>query len=115
MKKSALIFGLAATLLFSAVGLFIYGDTQVPAPEFTGKLKDLLPPSPSGWTMKEKPIADTPEIQQAVGELLNFSDGVFADYTNAAGDRLSVYIAYWVPGKMLYPLIDNHTPDIRLR
>ena len=45
-------------------------------------------------------------------ELLNFSDGVFADYTNAAGDRLSVYIAYWMPGKMSHRLIASHTPDI---
>jgi len=57
MKKSALLFGLAATLLFSAVGLVIYGDTQVPAPQFTGTLKDLLPTPPPGWTMKENPIA----------------------------------------------------------
>lgn len=112
MKKSSLFVTLALVLLGTALSLVIYGETQVPPPRFTGTLKGLLPSPPPGWALKEKPIADTPEMQQAVGELLNFSDGVFADYTNAAGDRLSVYIAYWVPGKMSHRLVASHTPDV---
>jgi hypothetical protein len=99
-------------LLVVAVGLVIYGTTHIPEARFTSRLNDLLPPAPSGWSMKEKPIADSEELKQAVGEILNFDDGVFVDYTNASGERLSVYIAYWTPGKMSHRLIAVHTPDV---
>jgi hypothetical protein len=99
-------------LLIAAIILVVYGSTQLPEPRFTGRLHDLLPPAPAAWTMKEKPIADSEELKQAVGELLNFDDGVFVDYTNGSGDRLSVYIAYWTPGKMSHRLVAAHTPDV---
>ena len=99
-------------LLVFAIGLVLYGTTHVPQPRFTGRLVDLLPAAPTGWIMKEKPIADSEELKQAVGEILNFDDGVFVDYTNASGERLSVYIAYWTPGKMSHRLIAVHTPDV---
>jgi hypothetical protein len=103
---------IAACLLLVAIALVIYGSTTIPAPRFTGRVADLLPPAPSGWALKEKPIADSEELKQAVGELLNYDDGVFVDYTNAVGDRLSVYIAYWTPGKMSHRLVAGHTPDV---
>lgn len=112
MKKSVALLSAAALLLLGAVGLVAYGTAQIPPPTFHGRLHDFLPPPPPGWTMKEKPIADTPEMKQAVGELLNFSDGVFVDYLGPAGERLSVYMAYWVPGKMSHRLVATHTPDV---
>lgn len=112
MKKSAILLAMAGLLLGGAIGLVIYGETQVPEPRFTSTLREILPPAPAGWTKTEKPIADTPEMQRAVGELLNFDDGIFVDYTNAAGDRLSVYIAYWTPGRMSHRLVAGHTPDV---
>ena len=112
MKKPPLLLAAALALLLCAVGLVVYGETQVPAPRFTGSLHDLLPSAPPGWTRKEKAIADTPEMKEAVGELLNFDDGIFVDYTGASGERLSVYMAYWKPGKMSHRLIAVHTPDV---
>ena len=99
-------------LLVLAIGLVLYGTTHIPEPRFTGRLADLLPPAPAGWTMKEKPIADSQELKQAVGELLNYDDGAFVDYTNSSGERLSIYIAYWTPGKMSHRLVAGHTPDV---
>lgn len=99
-------------LLILAVALVVYGSTQIPAPRFTGRLHDLLPSAPAGWTLKEKPIADSEELKQAVGELLNYDDGVFVDYTSVSGERLSVYIAYWTPGRMSHRLVAGHTPDV---
>ncbi len=112
MKIQKTILFCALGLLIAAIGLIVYGSTQIPAPRFTGRLHDLLPPAPAGWTMKEKPIADSEELKQAVGELLNFDDGVFVDYVNSSGERLSVYIAYWTPGKMSHRLVAGHTPDV---
>lgn len=108
MKKT-LIF--ASLLLLTAAVLILYGNMHVPEPTFHGKLADLLPPPPSGWKMTTREIADTPEMQEAVGELLNYDDGVFVDYTNGT-HRLSVYIAYWTPGRMSQRLVAGHTPDV---
>ncbi len=108
MKKT-LVF--AAMLLIAAIGLVVYGNNRIPEPSFHGKLADILPPAPEGWTIKTKEIADTPEMKEAVGAILNYDDGIFVDYTNGR-DRLSVYIAYWTPGKMSHRLVAGHTPDV---
>jgi hypothetical protein len=75
---------------------------------------DLVPKQeelPPGWTVEYKPIADTPEMKKAVAELLNYDDAVYAVYSNGTR-HLSVYIAYWTPGKMAQRLVAGHTPDV---
>jgi hypothetical protein len=111
MKRSANLVWSALLLLISTIGLVAYGSLQVPSPKFRGSLHGILPPPPLGWTMKEKPIADSAEMKKAVAELLNYDDGVFVDYTRGT-TRLSVYIAYWSPGKMPHRLVASHTPDV---
>lgn len=108
MKKT-LIF--AAFLLAAAAGVIIYGGTRIMDPTFHGKLTDVLPEPPPGWEIVKREIADTPEMKEAVDELLNYDDGIFVDYINGP-IRLSVYIAYWTPGKMSHRLVAAHTPDI---
>jgi hypothetical protein len=110
MKLRIILSG-AVLLLLTAIGLVVYGSTRPVERTFHGKLIELLPSAPAGWTRTLRPIADTPEMQKAVGEILNFDDGVFVDYTRGA-DRLSVYIAYWTPGKMSHRLVAGHTPDV---
>ena len=110
-RKTVLLMVAALALLLTAIGLIIYGQTRPLEQTFHGKLADLLPPAPAGWTRTERPIADTPEMKQKVNETLNFDDGVFYDYTNG-NLRLSVYIAYWAPGKMSSRLVAGHTPDV---
>lgn len=100
-----------AVLLVAAVGLIIYGKGRPLHRTFYGHVADLLPPAPSGWTKVARPIADTPEMKQKVDELLSFDDGAFYDYTSGAS-RLSVYVAYWQPGKMSSRLVAGHTPDV---
>jgi hypothetical protein len=111
MERSAKFVWSALLLLISAIGLVAYGALQVPSPKFIGSVHDLLPPPPPGWTVKEKPIADSPEMKEAVAEILNFDDGVFVDYIQGT-TRLSVYIAYWRPGRMSHRLVAAHTPDV---
>jgi hypothetical protein len=112
MKKPTLLLSLALALLLAATGLVAYGTLHIPEPTFKGSLHDLLPPPPPGWTMKEKPIAESAEMKKAVSELLNYDDGIFVDYLGPGGHRLSVYIAYWRPGKMSHRLVAVHTPDV---
>lgn len=109
-KKFAVGLGLA--LLLSALGLVAYGTLQPPENRFTGTVRVLLPEPQEGWTMIERPIADSPEMRRAVGEILNFDDAVFVDYTSSGGDRLSVYVAYWQTGKMTTKDVARHTPDV---
>jgi hypothetical protein len=101
----------AAVLWLGAVSFCVYGAYTVPDPTFRGTLLERLPPAPPGWTRVERPIAETPEIQQAVDEQLNFDDGIFVDYTRG-NQRLSVYAAYWTPGRMSRRLVASHTPDV---
>ncbi len=77
------------------------------------KLADLLPPEADivGWSATQQPIAESAEMKRAVGELLNYDDAFFVIYSSA-GMRVSIYAAYWSPGKMSHRLIATHTPDV---
>lgn len=100
-----------SALLLTAIGLVVYGSTRPQERTFHEKLTDVLPEAPPGWTRTLRPIADTPEMQKAVGETLNYDDAVFAEYKRGS-DRLSVYIAYWTPSRMSQRLVAGHTPDV---
>jgi len=105
-----LLAGVAGVLVV-AIGLVVYGALQTPARSFTGRVADLLPPPPDGWTRETKAIAETPEIKNAVTELLNYTDALLVDYTKGHR-RVSVYVAYWEPGRMSPRLVAGHTPDV---
>lgn len=51
-------------------------------------------------------------MRKAVGELLNYSQGLHWDYLGPNGQRLSVYLAYWSADKMSSRLVAGHTPDV---
>jgi len=113
LKTNWLIVSLAALLVFAA-GLVVYGSTRPLKRTFYGQVIDLVPKQedlPPGWTVEYKPIADTPEMKAKVDELLNYDDAVYAVYSKGL-QRISVYIAYWTPGKMSQRLVAAHTPDV---
>jgi hypothetical protein len=70
-----------------------------------------LPASLAGGGVRDDPIAATEEMKKAVGELLNFNDGVFRIY-QLPDARLSVYVAWWEAGRMSPRLVATHTPDV---
>ena len=75
------------------------------------ELETLLPKSLPGWTCMDLPIAESPELQRRVEEVLSYDAALFRIYKK--GDKeLSIYAAYWLPGKVHYQNIDTHTPDI---
>lgn len=88
-----------------------WGERVTPERQFTGELTKILPSAPAGWTRTARPIADSPELQEAVDEILIFDEGVFFDYQRSA-ERLSVYAAYWAPGRMSPRLVAGHNPDV---
>lgn len=109
---------LRSACLFFAGGLLLIAALAVAVPPRLEtfyapptSLSEWLPPAPAGWTSMDKPIAESEEVRQAVDELLNFSDGVFRVYRKNERE-LSVYIAYWEPGKMDPRLVAVHSPDV---
>lgn len=101
------------TILVTGIVLFLVGLRPPPPRTFHGSVTDLLPKIEDmpGWKVEYLPIADTPEMKAKVDEELNYDDAVFAVYTRGL-ERVSVYIAYWSPGKMPHRLIATHTPDV---
>lgn len=107
------VIGLVGMTLMSGVMAAVWLKQAPATATFHGSLKLLLPTEAElpTWTVTYLPIAETPEMKAKVAEDLNYDDAVFAVYTNGAS-RLSVYIAYWTPGKMPYRIIAGHTPDV---
>jgi hypothetical protein len=111
-SRSILVTVIAALILCSGLTVILLAS-RPPSARFAGAVADLLPTEQEvpGWQIQRQAIADTPEMKAKVGELLNFSDGAFFIYTRG-GQRLSVYIAYWTPGRMSHRLVAGHTPDV---
>jgi hypothetical protein len=105
---ASLSFVLVACVVFVGVGAAL-----APTQRFLGTLKHLLPRADDlpHWSLTYSPVAETAEMQRAVGEILNFDDAVHAIYTS--GDmHVAIYAAYWSPGKMSHRLVAGHTPDV---
>ncbi len=112
-KNTAVVSGLLALLLIGSALLVVLGGNRSASPRFSGRVADFLAVEREvpGWSHQDIPIADTPEMQKRVFELLNFDDGEFAVYSD--GRRaVSMYVAYWRPGKMTPRLVAGHTPDV---
>lgn len=105
------VLSLAAGLMVIAIWLLVLGSRRPAENSFNGNVADLVA-CPAGWKAIARPIAETPEMQQAVGEILNYDDACFVDYISPSGERLSLYIAYWKAGKMPSRAIAGHTPDV---
>lgn len=93
--------------------LGIAGSSLSTPRTFKGAVKDLLP-GPRitvGWEVEPRAVADTVEMQRAVNEMLNYDDAAYVVYSRG-NLKVSIYLAYWTPGKMPTRLVASHTPDI---
>jgi hypothetical protein len=79
---------------------------------FKGEVLNLFPTleEVDGWILNEESIAASEEMRRTVSEMLNYTDARFISYKKN-DQRVSVYIAYWSPGRMSHRLIAGHTPD----
>lgn len=116
MKTPSSVLGRVALCALSGLLLAVIVVQALPKPEvyhyeLTKPLQEWLPEALPGWTVEDVSIASTPEVQEAVDELLNFTDGIYRIYKSDAG-QIKVYIAYWVPGKMDPRLVGVHSPDV---
>lgn len=63
------------------------------------------------WRMRQEKLAETPEAEAFVKNLLNFNSGKCVSFIN--GDaRITLYVAAWAPGKAKMRDVLSHTPDV---
>ena len=109
MRK--IIFILVVVFLLIGVGIQYVGLSRVREKLQVEDVGDIIPKSIPGWLVEDKPIADTPNLNRIVQGVLNFDSAVFRSYRKGPLE-ISIYIAYWLPGKVHYENVDTHTPDI---
>jgi len=109
--QTKFIYSFIALLLFVAVTYQFIGPysqrSRMPVPEFDRYLPAQIP----GWTVENKPIADSPEMLRVVETLLRYDAAFFRVYRKGS-QEISIYLAYWLPGKVHPQSIDAHTPDV---
>ncbi len=110
-RRGVLLF--LGAVLFLAMVVGIVGSRLTPVRSYRMSLRSLFPDSAilRGWEVRRQPVAETLEMQRAVGEILSFTDAEFAHYSNG-GLRVSVFLAYWEPGRMSHRLVAGHSPDV---
>lgn len=69
-----------------------------------------LPRDLRGWTGKDLRLGTTEASSSAVEKTLGFDDVYYREFTSN-GRTISLYVAYWGPGKMPLQLVASHTPD----
>jgi len=97
-------------LLACAAGLQLWSTARLPAPRPLPDLDRLVPRAVQGWTTRDLPLAETEETKNAVASILQFDGHVSRAYTRA-GITVTVYVAYWRPGKVPPRSVGVHTPD----
>lgn len=100
-------------VLLAAVGACLMRTSAIAEREFQERVKTLFPDADDvpGWNVRLRRVAESIEMERVTKELLEFDDCEYVDYER--GDtRISVYAAYWKPGKIDSRWVASHTPDV---
>lgn len=102
-----------ALVLVCSMAFIFFQDRFRPKQTFHASVADLLPKLDKlqDWKVSYLPIAETPEMQKRVLDILDYDDAVYAIYTKG-NLRISLYLAYWKPGKVTPRSVARHTPDV---
>lgn len=73
-------------------------------------LRAALPRELIGWRGRDVPLGPTEAATGTVEKTLRFDDFYFREFSSR-GHTVSLYVAYWGPGKMPTQLVASHTPD----
>jgi hypothetical protein len=75
-------------------------------------LASLFPDAKSmpGWSVTVSSVADTPELERRTVRILRYDEAVVRTYQKGS-HRISIYAAYWLPGKVPFGDVHDHTPD----
>jgi hypothetical protein len=102
---------LITLLLVAAVALQFREGFSVQKDHPLPPLREALGVAPDGWIAEDLPIGDTELLKQVSQETLRYDDYVFRRYRRGSVE-LTVYAAYWHPGKHPPQMIAQHTPDM---
>lgn len=108
---SKYLFLVGALVLLGAALIQLRPVLQVEVHPQTRPLAQLLPEKFAGWHVRDEPVAATAEMARAVDELLHYDEALLRFYETGK-DFISVYVAYWKPGRFHPRLVATHTPDI---
>jgi hypothetical protein len=103
------IFGFGL-LLCAAVGVQLYRTSTTGDYEAPLQLNRTLPLELAGWTSHDLPLAETEETKNAVANILQFDD-YFSRIYRSESIEVTLYVAYWKPGKIPPRAVGVHTPD----
>ncbi len=107
MKRGVLV-AMAMVVVVSV--MLQLGPQRAPRPGKGLHLSAMLPQKLAGWSGKDVPLGATEAATGMVEKTLRFDDVYFREFSSR-GRTVSLYVAYWGPGKMPTQLVASHTPD----
>jgi hypothetical protein len=109
MRQLILITG--SFLILSVLALkFYFQLAPLPPSTLETPISELIPKEIDGWTSNDYDLASSPESSERISDFLNLDDSLFRVFKHGA-TQVSVYVAYWTPGKVSYRWAGAHTPD----
>jgi hypothetical protein len=109
VKKKFLFTGTAVVVL--VVGLIAYIALFTKAePRLTRPLAELVPAEVSGWVSQDLPLSPNEVMSELVSNALQFDAWLSRLYRSRSMD-VTVYVAYWKPGKVSTTDAGVHNPD----
>lgn len=109
MKLRAVILSLCGFLVLAALLSQVLWSNR-PLPSKGRHLRVALPDEITGWKGRDMPLGQTESAEGQVEGVLRYDDVYNREFTSGRG-TVSLYVAYWEPGKMPVQLVASHTPD----
>ncbi len=101
--------GLVTVSLGVAVGAQVFWTARGKS-EKSVQPPPLLPVTLPGWSARDLPIGPTEVASGNTKSVLNFDRFEYREFSRGSR-RITVYAAYWSPGRMPPHLVASHTPD----
>jgi hypothetical protein len=109
-KITTLILATGALILAWAVAMPLLIRAEPPETSIPN-LKKILAREPPGWVTKDLPLGETELVKEAAEKTLRHDEFFFRSYRKGEWE-ITVYVAYWAPGKHPPHLVARHTPDL---
>lgn len=109
-SRQRILIGSGLVLLAFAVALMVY--SSVTWPKGKGRhLAEVLPRELPGRVAQDIPLGATEALTAVTVEALGYDDMVYRGFDHPSLGELSLYVAYWNPGKRDVASNATHTPD----
>jgi hypothetical protein len=109
MKKKFLLLGTVTLALIAGLMIYISFFTVAEA-RLTRPLAELVPAEVPGWVSQDLPLSQSEVLSDLVSNALQFDAWLYRVYTSKEME-VTVYVAYWKPGKVSTTDAGVHNPD----